>query len=90
MFCDGFLGKTVVSIFIDFSSNSKGDALFHCIANGYFCGDFDGLCDHLRDVPREDIFKLGVCAAASEFCEWVQIGIDVHPSLIVNISSSFS
>ena len=81
-----FLGK----LLSQFSSNSKGDALFHCIANGYFCGDFDGLCDHLRDVPREDIFKLGVFAAASEFCEWVQIGIDVHPSLIVNISSSFS
>ena len=26
----------------------------------------------------EDIFKLGASAAASEFCEWVQIGIDVY------------
>ena len=25
----------------------------------------------------EDIFKLGASAAASEFCEWVQVGIDV-------------
>ena len=32
--------------------------------------------NHLRDVPWEDIFKLG--AAASEFCEWVQVGIDVY------------
>ena len=41
--------------------------------------DWDGLCDHLRDVPWEDIFKLGASAAANEFCEWVQIGIDVYP-----------
>ena len=35
----------------------------------YSCSSWDGLCDHLRDVPREDIFKLGASAAASEFCE---------------------
>ena len=34
--------------------------------------------DHLRDVPWEDIFKLSGSAAASEFCEWVQAGIDVY------------
>ena len=32
----------------------------------------------IRDVPWEDIFKLGPSAAASEFCEWVQVGIDVY------------
>ena len=32
----------------------------------------------MRDVPWEDIFKLGAFAAASEFCEWVQVGIDVY------------
>ena len=26
----------------------------------------------------EDIFKLSASAAASEFCEWVQVGIDVY------------
>ena len=30
------------------------------------------------DVPWEDIFKLSASAAASEFCEWVQVGIDVY------------
>ena len=40
--------------------------------------DWDGLHDHLRDVPWEDIFKLSASAAASEFCEWVQVGIDVY------------
>ena len=53
-------------------------SLFHCIAYDYSCADWDGLCDHLRDVPWEDIFKLGASAAASEFCEWVQVGIDVY------------
>ena len=35
-------------------------------------------CDHLRDVPWEDFVKLSASAAASEFCEWVQVGIDVY------------
>ena len=32
----------------------------------------------MRDGPWEDIFKLSASAAASEFCEWVQVGIDVY------------
>ena len=40
--------------------------------------DWDGLHDHLRDGPWENIFKLGTSAAASEFCEQVQVGIDVY------------
>ena len=32
----------------------------------------------MRDVPWEDIFKLSASAAASEFCKWVQVGIDVY------------
>ena len=68
----------VVSVSIDFPSNSQWDAPFHCIAYDYSHADWDGLRDHLRDVPWEDIFKLGASAAASEFCEWVQVGIDVY------------
>ena len=67
----------VVSVSIDFPSNSRRDAPFHCIAYDYSRTDWDGLCDHLRDVPWENIFKLGASAAASEFCEWVQVEIDV-------------
>ena len=40
--------------------------------------DHVGLCDHLRDVPWENIFKLGASTAACEFCEWVQVGIDAY------------
>ena len=39
--------------------------------------DWDGLCDHLRDVPWENIFKLSA-STASEFCEWDEVGIDVY------------
>ena len=38
---------------------------FHRIVYDYPCADWDGLRDHLRDVPWEDIFKLGASAAAS-------------------------
>ena len=68
----------VVSVSIDFQTNSQQDAPFHRIPYNYSCADWDGLRDHLRDVPWEDIFKLGASAAASEFCEWVQVGIDVY------------
>ena len=67
----------VVSVSVDFPSNSKWDAPFHCIAYDCSRADWDGLCDHLRDVPWEDTFKLSA-SAASEFCEWVQVGIDVY------------
>ena len=62
----------VVSVSIDFPSNSEQDALFHRIARDYSCADWDGFRDHLRDVPWEDIFH-----AASEFCEGIQVGIDL-------------
>ena len=68
----------VVSVSIDFPINSKQDTLFHCMAYDYSCANWDGLCDHLGDVPWEDIFKLSASAAASEFCEWVQVGIDLY------------
>ena len=68
----------VVSVSIDFPSNSQRDAPFDRIAYDYSRADWDALRDHLRDVPWEDIFKLGASAAASEFCEWVQVGIDAY------------
>ena len=68
----------VVSVSIDSPSNSKQDALFNHIACDYSRADWDNLQDHLRDVPWEDIFKLSASAAASEFCEWIQVGIDVY------------
>ena len=83
----------VVSVSIDFPTNSQQDAPFHRIAYDYSHADWDGLRDHLRDVPWEDIFKLSASAAASEFCEWVQVGIYLyipHRKYQVNPHSSLS
>ena len=68
----------VVSVSTDFPSYSQQESPFHHIAYNYPPADWDGLCDPLRDLPWEDIFKLSASAAASEFCEWVQVGIDVY------------
>ena len=63
----------------------------HHIAYDYFRADWDGLCDNLKDVPWEDILKLGASAAANEFCEWVHDAIDVyipHRKYQINLHSS--
>ena len=81
MFCNGFPSNSdhvVVSVPIDFPSNSQWNAPFHRIAYGYSHSDWDDLHDHLEDVPWEDIFRLSGSAGANEFCEWVQAGIDVY------------
>ena len=51
------MGKSddvVVSIPIDFPSNSQQGALFHHIAYDYSHADWDGLHDHLGDAQWED------------------------------------
>ena len=65
----------LVSVSLDFPSNSKEDALFHCIASGYSHTDWDNCHDHLRVAPWEDVFEFGPSAVASEFFEWDQVGI---------------
>ena len=45
----------------------------------------------MRDAPWKDIFKLSASAAATEFCEWVQVGTDVyitHPQHQIKLHSS--
>ena len=46
----------VLSVSIDFLSNSKHDAPFHHTAYDYSWTDQNGLGNHLRDAPWEDIF----------------------------------
>ena len=74
------LGNTdvVVIVSTDFPINSKQDAPFHRVAYDYSRADWQGLRDYLRDAPWEDIFKLSAYTAASEFCKWVQVGIDAY------------
>ena len=69
----GNSGHVTASVSSNFPPYSQWDAPFHCITYDYSCADCDGLCDQLRDVPWEDIFKLSASAAASKFCEWVQV-----------------
>ena len=52
--------------------------LFHYLAYDYSHTGWNGLHDHLRDVPWEDTCQLSASAAASEFCECIQVRIDVH------------
>ena len=52
----GYSDHVFVSVSIDFQTNSQQDVPFHCIAYDYSRVDWNGLPDHLRDVPWEDIF----------------------------------
>ena len=68
--------KNILTAFVNIWNNSQRDAPFHRIAYDY--SRADGLRGHLRDFPWKDIFKLSASAAASEFCVWVRVGIDVY------------
>ena len=59
--------NVLASVSINFPMNSKQDALCHLIAYDYCHDGWDGLHDHLRDFPWEDIFKFSAYAAANEF-----------------------
>ena len=71
----------LISVSTDFPTNSKWDAPFHCIAYDYSHTDWDSLCDYLRDVPCEDIFKLNACTAATEFCGWIHLTVSIRSNL---------
>ena len=71
----GNSNQVVVSVSIDFPSYSQWNAPFHRIASDYSCADWEVLCDHLKDVPWENVFKLSASTAASKFCGWVQVRI---------------
>ena len=40
--------------------------------------DWDGIHDHLRDIPWNNIYKYGAPRAVSEFSEWLQVSIDTY------------
>ena len=69
--------NVVVSVSIDFPSNSQWDVPFHRRAYDYSRADWDGLHEHLRDDPWEDIFRLGASAGGGECCGGFQVGIVV-------------
>ena len=57
--------------------NSNGMPHFIVVYN-YFHSNWDGLRDQLRDVPWENIFKIGASATTSKLCDWGQVWIDVY------------
>ena len=66
-----------VSVSVDFPSNSKGSALYHCSAFNNSHTDSDGIYNYLRYVPWVDIFKLGASVATVKFCQHLQVEIEV-------------
>ena len=65
----------VVSVSIDFLSNSQQDAPFHCKTYEYYFADWDGLCDLWKIFYGR---QCSASAAAIEFCDYVQVGINVY------------
>ena len=55
----------------------KRDVTFYCIAYNYLRADWEGTYDHLWTAPWENIFKPDA-SVASEFCQWIQVGIYVY------------
>ena len=67
------LGKSDVDVkFVVKSTNEH--SYLHSVYS-YSTADWDGLRDHLKDVPWLDIFKHDATYAAKEITEWVDIGI---------------
>ena len=63
----GNSNHVVVSVSAYFTVTSEKDAPCHCKAFDYSRADWEGFCDHLRDVPWNDIYKYGASRGASEF-----------------------
>ena len=73
------LGKSdhmVVSAGVKFVVKSTDEHPYNRTVYSYIKADWDGLRDHLRDVPCLDIFKYDATYAAKEITEWVKISID--------------
>ena len=75
------LGKSdhmVVGVDVNFVVKSANEHPYHRTVYSYCKADWDGLRDHLRDVPWLDIFKHNATFAAKEISEWIEIGIDCY------------
>ena len=84
----GNSNHVVVSVSLDFPSNLQWDTPFPCIVYNYSSADWDGLCDHLRNVPWEDIFKLSASDAAN-FVNGFRLEF-MYISLTISIRSSLT
>ena len=65
----------MVSVFVNSVVSSEKDAPYHRKVLDNRKADWDGFCDHLRDIPWNDIYKYGPSKAVSKFSEWLQVGV---------------
>ena len=79
----------VVSVCIDFPSNSQWDASFHRIADEYSCADSYGLRDHLRDVHGRISLSLVLLLLLVNFVIGLRLEL-MHISLIENTKLSLT
>ena len=79
----------VVSVSIDFPSNSQRDAPFHRIAYDYSRADWDGLRDHLEMFHGRISLNLVLLLLLANFVSGFRLEL-VYVSLIENIRSSFT
>ena len=80
----------VVSVSMDFLSNSKQDPLFHCIACSYYYADRDSHHDHLRDVPwKVSLSSVLLLLLLVNFLTRCRLEL-MYISLIVSIRSSLT
>ena len=87
--CSTNSDHVVASVSIVFPSYPQQDALFHHIAYGYSCTDWDSLCDHLRDVPWEGIFNSMLQHLLVNFVIGFRLEL-MYISLIKSIRSSLT
>ena len=79
----------IVSGSLDFPSNSKEDALFHCIAYDYSHADWDGLCDHLRKFHGRISLISVLLLLLISFVSGFRLEL-MYKSLITSIESSLN
>ena len=72
----GSSDHVVVSVSVDFKLKKGCHISWHSL--WLFSYWLDCLRDHLRDILWVDIFKLGASATGTEFCEGVQVGINIY------------
>ena len=81
----------VVSVFIDLPLpiNSKQDTPFHRVVYDYSRADWDGLRDHLRDVPWEDTLNSVLLLLLVNFVSGFTLEL-MYISLVVSIRSNLT
>ena len=68
----------VVGVDMQFVVKSTNEHPYHRTVYSHTKADWNGLIDHLRDMPWLGIFKHDATYAAKEITEWVEIDIDCY------------